>query len=560
MRRSIALLVAAPALLAAARVGAQTPSHKHYDEPPEARRPGPDGQLAPRLQNLGTHVFPVTTRSARAQRFVNQGLNLAYGFNHAEAARAFREAARLDPRCAMAHWGEAFVLGPNINMAMDAAAEPVAHAAIQKAVALKARVTPRERAYIEAMARRYSGKPEERAARDRDYAEAMKAVHERYPRDLDAATLYAEALMTLRPWNYWAPDGTPYEGTAAIAAVLEMVLKANPNHPQANHLYVHLFESVEPKRAEGAADRLLPLMPGAGHMVHMPAHIYMRVGRYADAYAANVKAVAADEDYITQCRAQGLYPLAYYPHNIHFLWASATMEGRGAAALEAARKMASKVPREQLKDLPLLQAFLVVPQHTLVRFGRWDEVLAEPPATDLLFSRGVWHYTRGLAHLGKGNLAEAEAELARLRAIAADPELPKTPATFSYNTPDAVLRIAPELLAGELLARGGDFERALAHLERAVRYEDALIYTEPADWPASTRLTLGAVLMQAGRAAEAEVVFWEDLRRNPENGWALSGLVQALEAQGKADAAALARARLAKAWARADVTLTAARF
>jgi tetratricopeptide (TPR) repeat protein len=540
---------------------AQAPNHKHYAEPPEADRPGPSGQLAPRLQNLGGHRFPVTTRSKRAQLFVNQGLNLSYGFNHAEAARAFREAARLDPGCAMAHWGHALVLGPNINVPMSPDDEPTAYEAVQKAVALRAKASAREKDYIDALAQRYSGKAEDRAARDRAYADAMRALSKKYPGDLDAATLFVESLMDLRPWGYWAPDGTPHQGTADVVSVLESVMARNPKHPGANHLYIHVMESTKPELAEAAADRLLPLMPGAGHMVHMPAHIYQRVGRYADSAAANEKAVLADEDYITQCRAQGVYPLGYYPHNIHFLWSAATMEGRSQVAIEAARKTASKVPREALQELPFLQAFLVVPQYALTRFGKWDEILAETrPVVDTLFARGVWHYTRGIALTAKGRLDEARGELEKLRAIVADPELAKVPASFSTNSPDAILRIAPEVLAGELLTKEGDFDRGLAHLEKAVKYEDALAYTEPPDWHYPVRQSLGAVLLQAGRAAEAEVVYWDDLKRNPGNGWSLYGLSQALTAQAKTDAAALARQRFEKAWARADVTLGASRF
>jgi tetratricopeptide (TPR) repeat protein len=541
------------------RAAAQTTNHTHYEPPPPAAaQPGPQGQLAPRLQNLGAHTFAVTTRSRRAQQFINQGLNLAYGFNHAEAGRAFKEAARLDPRCAMAYWGQALVLGPNINVPMDPSAEPAALELAQKAAALKAGASPRERAYIDALARRYSGRAEERGQRDRDYAEAMGAVARRYPADLDAAVLYAEALMDLRPWDYWLRDGTAQPGTREAVALLESVLKRNPLHPGANHLYIHLMEPTENARAaEAAADRLLPLMPGAGHMVHMPSHIYMRVGRYADAAAANEKAIAADEDYIAQCRAQGVYPLGYYPHNIHFLWWAATFQGRGTAAVEAALKTASKVPPDALKDLPFLQAFLVVPYWAWTRFGRWDDILAQAaPAADTLFARGVWHYARGRALAAKGRLDEAEAELLRLRAIVADPELPRTPATFSTNTPDGVLRVAPEVLAGDIALGRGDLPRAITHLETAVRLEDALNYTEPADWHFPVRPSLAAALQRAGRAAEAEVVYWEDLRRNPENGWALFGLAQSLRAQKKDALAAAVEERFQKAWAQADVTLT----
>jgi tetratricopeptide (TPR) repeat protein len=556
-----AVMTAAVVPLAwAGAAGAQTPQHKHYEQTAEAEKAAPTGELAPRLQNLGTHTFPVTTRSRQAQRFVDQGVRLSYGFNHAEAGRSFREAARLDPRCAMAYWGQALVLGPNINVPMAPEDEPKAYELARKAVSMKASATPRERAYIEAVAQRYSGKAADRSARDRAYADAMKALVKRFPADLDAATLYAEAVMDLRPWGYWMPDGSPYAETPEAVAVVESVLERNPSHPGANHLYIHLLEpTTRAGRAEAAADRLLKLMPGAGHIVHMPSHIYMRVGRYADASSANEQAIRADEDYIAQCRAQGIYPMGYYPHNIHFLWSAASMEGRGQAAIDAARKVASKVSDEAMDGLPLLAGFKVVPYYALTRFGRWDEMLAEPAPPDrFLYLKGTWQYARGLAHAGKGQLDEAEQDLAEVRRIAADPALNFT--LFSPNTAAAIFAIAPEVLAGELCARRKDYDGAIAHLERGVRLEDGLVYTEPAEWHYPVRHALAAVLLEAGRPKEAETVYWEDLRRNPENGWSLSGLAQALKAQKRDADAALIEARLAKAWARADVKPPASRF
>jgi tetratricopeptide (TPR) repeat protein len=539
-----------------------TPQHKHYEAPPAANEaPDPGKPLAPRLQNLGVHTFPVSTRIERAQLFMNQGLNLAYAFNHAEAARAFAEAARLDPTLAMAYWGHALVLGPNINATMTPEDEPKALELARKAMSLKDRATARERAYIDALAARYTGKPEDRAAANRAFADAMRKVVEAFPEDLDAQTLYAESLMNLRPWNYWTRDGVPYAETRDVEAALSRVLAGNPNHPGALHLWIHLWEPTDtPERAEKEADRLLPLMPGAGHIVHMPAHIYHRVGRYADVVKANLLAAKADEDYIAQCRAQGLYPLAYYPHNLHFIWMGATAAGRGALALESARKLASSVPGEALTNVPILQGFLVVPYWAMVRFGQWDAILADAgPRFKTPFTEGVWRYARAMAQIAKGDLAQAEQELARLRTILDDQSL-KGQTTFSTNSGFAQLRIAPEVIAGEIAARRKDWDTATHHLERAVRFEDALIYQEPADWHAPVRQQLGAVLLEAGRPDEAETVFWEDLRRNPENGWSLFGLEQALEAQGKtADAAAVAE-RFRKAWKDADVTLTSARL
>lgn len=525
--------------------------------------PNEKGQIAPRLQNLGRHTFRVKTRSKRAQEFFNQGINLTYGFNHAEAMRAFREVARLDPNCAMAYWGQALVLGPNINMPMPPEAEPEAYRLIQKALELKPHATRRERDYIDALAKRYSGdaKPD-RKALDRAYANTMKELSKRYPDDLDAATLYAEALMDLRPWNYWTRDDQPYPETPEIVSVLESVLKRNPNHPGACHYYIHAVEATRnPERAEAAADRLFKLMPGAGHMVHMPSHIYFRVGRYADASKSNAQASAVDEDYIAQCRAQGIYPLAYYPHNLHFLYAAAGFEGNSELTILAAEKVAAAIPHHALKDFPMLQGFLAIPDFALARFGRWEQILKlPPPAHDTLFLRGVRHYVRGTALAATGRLDEAAQELDALKAILADKNLDQTPASFSNNSARAILSIAPEVLAGELAARRGDFNRAIAHLETGVRLDDALVYIEPPDWYLPVRQVLGAVLLEAGRPLEAEVVYWEDLKRYPHNGWSLFGLMQSLRAQNKTEQAAAVEQRFQKAWAQADVKLKASRM
>jgi len=535
--------------------------HVHYTEPPRAeRQASPAGALAPRLQSLGSHAFPVSTRNRQAQRFFNQGLNLAYAFNHAEARRAFREAARLDPNLAMAYWGQALVLGPNINASMEPNEEPQALELVQQAQALGARATPRERAYIAALTERYSGKADDRRPRDEAYAAAMRKMHERYPDDLDAAMLYVESVMDLRPWGYWQRDGAPHEYTADIVALTERVMTRNPKHPGALHMYVHLMEGTStPEKAERAADTLLTLMPAAGHMVHMPAHIYQRVGRYADAIKSNQMAVTADEDYITQCRAQGLYPMAYYPHNIHFLWFAATFDGQGALAVRSARDLAAKIDDETLKALPLTAGFRMVPYYALTRFGRWQEMLQEPepPAFNPVL-RAAWHYARGLSLVATGQAAQAETELSRVRALLTD-DVMKQP-LFSPNAAGAILQPAADVLAGEIAGSRKQFDVAIAHLDRAVRMEDSLVYTEPSEFHYPARHALGAVLLEAGRAAEAETVYWEDLRRNRENGWALFGLMQALRAQGKTADAALTEARFKKAWARADATLTASRF
>jgi tetratricopeptide (TPR) repeat protein len=541
---------------------AQTPVHKHYEHNEAFDTPAPSGAVAPRLQNVGKHTFEVTTKSEQAQRFMSQGLNLTYGFNHAEAGRAFAEAARLDPDLAMAYWGQALVLGPNINAPMPPEDEEKALKHIRKAQSLKPKASQRERDYIDALAVRYTGKADDRAAADQAYAGAMRTLHEKYPDDLDAATLYAESVMDLRPWNYWTRDGQPYAQTHDIIKPLDKVLATDPDHPGALHYWIHLWEaSNTPEKAEAAADRLLPLAPGAGHLVHMPGHLFQRVGRYSDAVKANQMAIVADEDYITQCKAQGLYPMAYYPHNVHFLWFAASMNGESRLAIDAANKTAAAIPPEALKDVPLLQTFMLTPDYALVRFGKWDEILAAPaPRADTLFTRGVRHYARGMALIRKKDLAGAAKEIDAVRTIARDPKLIEAPTSMSLNLADSVLRVAIDVLDGELAAAQGSYDKAIAHLDRAVRYQDALIYTEPDDWHQPVRHNLGAVLLEAKRPVEAESVYWDDLRMHPKNGWALYGLAQAMRAQGKNDQARLAEADFKKAWANADVTLTASRF
>jgi len=355
--------------------------------------------------------------------------------------------------------------------------------------------------------------------------------------------------------------GQPYAETRDVQTMLEQVLASNPKHPGALHYWIHLWEPTDtPERAEAEADRLLPLMPGAGHIVHMPAHIYMRVGRHADVVTSNQLAAKADEDYIAQCRVQGLYPLGYYPHNLHFIWMGASASGQKQLAFDAANKVANAIPHEALGTVPILQGFLVVPYWAMVRFGMWTEILADKgPRHETPFTRGVWRYARAMALIATDRLSDAEVELTGLDKILEDPSL-KGQTTFSTNTGTAILRIAPEVIRGEIAAKRKDWDKATLHLDRAIRYEDALIYQEPPDWHAPVRLTLGAVLLDAGRPDEAEAVYWEDLKKNPESGWALYGLLQALKAQGKNDDAALVEARFKKAWKDADITLNASRI
>jgi tetratricopeptide (TPR) repeat protein len=507
------------------------------------------------MEGLGTHHFPVTTRSPQAQAYVDQGLRLVYGFNHDEAIRAFREAARLDPGCAMAYWGVALALGPNYNLAIDSERAHAARKAIDQAVARAGRVTPREQAYIHALAKRYGRRPDtdDRKALDRAYADAMRAVARSYPDDLDASVIFAESLMVLRPWDLWKADGTPQPGTLEIVSTLEVVLQRDPGHPGANHYYIHAVEaSPHPERGIPAADTLAATMPGAGHIVHMPSHIYMRVGRYADASDANVDAAKADEVYIAAEQPGGVYPMMYYPHNIHFLWSAASMEGRSATAIDAARRVVAHVDADMLRAMPMAEYFAPTLVFALVRFGKWDEVLATPrPADEFPYWLGMWLYGRGLALAATGQRDAAEATAAELGRI-----VDAVPAdrTVGDNQPAAAhLRIAVAVLRADVAARRGHTDDAIRALEDAVALEDGLPYTEPPPWYQPVRHRLGAALLRAGRPADAATVYEEDLRRNPENGWALAGLARALRSERKTEEAAAVEARFHRAWARADV-------
>jgi tetratricopeptide (TPR) repeat protein len=516
--------------------------------------------LAPRLTGLGPLTHPISsTRNAESQAFFTQGMNLVYAYNHPEAVRAFKESARLDPENPMAWWGQALALGPNLNLPMQPEAVGPAYAASRKALALKARANGMERALIEALAERYSDDPEaDRATLDRAWADALARVVAEYPDHTGVATLYADALMNLSPWNYWTPDGEPREHTATVLKTLESVLAKVPDHPGALHLYIHALEAVDPARAEPAADRLARLTPGAGHLVHMPTHIYMWRGRYQEAYQLNAQAIAADEGYLAQCRAQGIYPLLYYPHNIHFMVWAAMFEGRSATALADARKIAAHNHVEtELFGLPEL--FEQQPLYVLARFGRWEEVLNEPrPPAQARLMNALWHYARGLAYRHRGDIRGAQEELESLRRIAAEPDMAEKYTAFAPTL--TLIRIAEEVLAGEIAAGQKRYGEAISHLERAVRLQDGTMYNEPPEWFFPVRHYLGAVLLEAGLPGEAETVYWQDLRQNRENGYALFGLHQALKAQGRDGEAEAVKARLDKAWARADVKLTSSRF
>jgi hypothetical protein len=516
----------------------------------------------PLYADLGTHHYAIATSEPRAQQYFDQGLRLAYGFNHGEAIRAFDEAARLDPTCAMCAWGAAYAYGPNINAPMDSASGALAYAAARRAQERAAQGDERERALIDAIAARYADPPPAaRAALDSAYARAMGDVRMRWPDDPEIASLYAEALMDLSPWNYWNPDGTPRPQTGEILTTLQGVIAAHPGHPGACHFYIHAVEATQPELAVPCAEQLASAMPGAGHMVHMPGHIYVRVGRWADAITANEHAVHADETFVRdQQPAVGVYTLGYVPHNHDFLAFAASMIGRSAQALDAARRTQAAIPAELVgaPGLGMTQQGNTAPLRTLVRFGRWDEILAEAEPAELPYVRGTWHYARGMARVGKGELDEARAELARLETLAADPSLAET--VVGFNTAASVLAIARDVLAGEIAAKAGQPQEAITRLRAAARAEDALTYGEPPVWPVPVRHHLGAVLLSSGRAADAERVYLEDLARFPENVWSLKGLVESLKAQGKTAPAAEAERRLTAAAIGSDVNPTASRF
>ena len=517
---------------------------------------------APLFDGMGDYHMPITTADPDAQRYFDQGMVLAFGFNHAESIRSFRAAQTLDPECAMCFWGEALATGPNINVTnngkavMTPAERVSARAAIDAALELIDGVTPKEQDWIRALDARYDGQSDtSRDPLDRAWTDALAVMEERYPDDTTVASVYAEALMNTMPWDYWGPNGEAKPDTQAVIASLEAVMAANPDHPLALHLYIHALEaSSNAAKAEAAADRLADLVPGSGHLVHMPSHIYFRVGRYQDSAMANIRAAEVDEAYIAQCNAQGFYPALYYPHNIHFLWASATMQGQSALSLDSARRVVANVRVEQVEQFPTIQFFRTVPMLSLVRFARWQEILAEPePYEPFAFARAIWHYGRGVAHAALGDAEAALIELAAIEAL--EPEVDETFMGNVYPARD-LLGIARSLLMGEVAYRSGDAAAAVLAFEEAVSLQDALPYTEPPFWYYPTRQSLGAALLASDRVAEAQAVFAEDLEQYPMNGWSMFGLAEALRRQGDETEAAEVAARFEAVWQFADVSLT----
>lgn len=517
---------------------------------------------APLLDGMGGFDHPISTSDSWAQRYFNQGMTLASGFNHAESIRSFKAAQRLDPNCAMCFWGEALATGPNINVTskgkavMSPAERESAYAAIRMASSLAANTTEREQDLIAAQSTRFNGDPDSaRGPLDAAYAQAMRQLAAKYPLDDDIQAMFSEALMNTMPWDYWLDGGNPRPDTQEVISALESVMQRNPRHPLSLHLYIHAVEaSSNPARAEAAADLLADMVPGSGHLVHMPSHIYWRIGRYYDASEANVLAAKVDENYIAQCNAQGFYPAMYYPHNIHFLWASASMEGRSEIAIEAGRKVAANIRLEQIEQFPTVEFFQTVPLLSLVRFARWDEILNEQkPPEQLKFSLAIWRYARSVAFARTGDLAAAEAELAAMTPLLANESI----WFLDGNDYPAsqILAIAESLGKGELALAREDFTAAIGHFTKAVGSQDTLPYTEPPFWYYPTRQSLGHALLLAEKPAQAETVFRDDLKQYPRNGWSLLGLSLSLEGQGKTAEASKQRSRFEKIWQRADVQL-----
>jgi tetratricopeptide (TPR) repeat protein len=505
----------------------------------------------PLWDGLGSLTYKITTASGEAQAYFDQGLRLAYAFNHGEAQRAFRKAQKLDPNCAMCFWGEALVLGPNINLPMQDDAIAPAFAATEKARALNANASPREQALIAALATRYAADPKaDRAQLDAAYAAAMADVASKFPDDNDIAALYAEAVMDVSPWNYWQPGGVePNPQSVPIVPTLERVLANDPNHAGAIHLYIHAVEASDrPQRAERYADRLRGAIPGAGHLVHMPSHIYYRIGRYLDALADNKTAAAVDEKYLGETNApMGVYRLGYYPHNVHFVLAAAQMAGDGPTVIAAAEKLRGLIPQEVARGIAIAHPVMAAPYFAHAQFGTPETILALPdPGDGIAYAKGIWRYARGIAYVAQRNFDAAAAEANAIAALAREADFSLLKA--SGVPAQEVMTLAQAVIQGRIVQTQGNFTAALEQFQEAAAIQDRLLYMEPPYWYYPVRQTLAAVLLQAGRLPEAEEQFVRALKRAPANGWSYYGLSQVYKARGDAAAAAQAEAELAKTW------------
>ena len=517
---------------------------------------------APLLNGLGSHSFTISSKVEGVQEYFNQGLIMAFAFNHAESIRSFKAAQKLDPNCAICFWGEALALGPNINVTSDGKAimSPQdrldAFERTNKAIALIEFASPKEKDFILTLKSRYNGDVNSsRVPLDIAYAEAMEALSSKYSDDTDAASLYAEALMNTMPWNYWAEDGNPKPDTIKVINTIESVLDKDPNHPLAIHLYIHAVEaSSNPGRAEEAADRLADLVPGAGHLVHMPSHIYWRVGRYEDASLANIAAAKVDEEYIAQCNAQGFYPALYYPHNIHFLWAASTMEGMSDLSIESAIKVSNYVSPEQIRNIPFLEFFHTIPLLSYVRFAKWDKVFSyERPDDDFKFSNSIFNYALSVAHAANGNILEAN----RFQSmILNDIESEEVNAMVMAGHPTkSLMKIASLLASGSIDMYSSKYSEAITSFKEAVKIQDTLPYTEPPFWYYPTRQTLGHALLMNNSFEEAALVFEKDLKDYPRNGWSYFGLHLAQNKLNNQEESIEALNKFKEIWGRADISI-----
>ncbi len=516
---------------------------------------------APIFKGLGNLKYTITTKSAKAQQYFNQGLTLIYAFNHGEAGRSFKAAINADPTCAMAYWGLAMVLGPNYNAALNPVSLDDINDAMDKAMLYSGNATPREKALIKALSKRFPRKPvDDMTPFNTAYAAGMKEAFHAFPNDPEIGALYADALMNEHPWNLFLKDGSPQPWTPEILKVLERQLKKFPDHPGANHSYLHAVEaSAEAGKGLESARKLESLLPAAGHLVHMPAHIYIRTGHYHRGVMTTEKAESADSNYVIQCKAQGAYPLLYYPHNIHFLAACAFFEGNSTKAIKAAWRVSDKADRRYLHENITVQHYYTIPYYVMVHLGKWDDILALPkPGASLKYPLAVWYYARGMAFVAKGDLKQAAAQLAAIKPITEDEEL-KTKLIWDMNSASEVAQIGFKILSAEISARQNQFDQSVALLREALAIETKFAYQEPPDWFFSVRHSLGHVLVKASRFEEAEQVYHEDLRTYPENGWALMGLYNSLMGQRKTADARAVKKRFDAAWQYADIQISSSR-
>lgn len=516
--------------------------------------------VAPLLPGLDAVNYPITTKDTLVQRYFNQGMTLAYGFNHAEAARSFYYASKLDPNCAMAFWGYAYVLGPNYNAGMEADNYQRAFDAIQKAKVLAINGTEKERQFIDAMALRYVAEPpEDRSQLDIDYSKAMKALYIQYPDDTEISALHAESIMNLHPWDLNEKDGTEKPWTIEIVALLETLIEKNPTHPGAHHFYIHAVEaSNTPERANASAKVFDDgLVSGSGHLLHMPSHVYIRTGEYHKGTLSNIAAVKADSTYVTTCHAQGAYPLAYYPHNYHFMAATATLEGNSHWAMIGANKVSEHVHPELMKQpgWGTLQHYYTIPYYVAVKFKKWDYILEMNLKTyDLKYPKAIRYYAEGMAYLGKGDVESAKQELIQLLELAKDESL-KEVTVWDINSVYDLVVIAAKVLEAELWASEGDYKTSITLLKEAVFIEDSLNYNEPPDWFFSVRHYLGTTQIKAGLYNDAIITYEEDLKRLPKNGWAHHGLMLAYQNLNDSENISRMEKLIEKSWMDADIKL-----